>query len=161
MNELLLFAGSVALSFLAWGVVCSQFVWPRLRGLSLAQASKPILLLHSFRFVGAAFVIPGVVSPSLQPGFAVPAAYGDLIAVVLAWVAYLAASSPFQLPALWAFSIWGTTDLLFAFFQGLVGVGIAPSALGAAYFIPTVYVPLLFVTHGMLFRLLVAETAKV
>jgi membrane protein required for beta-lactamase induction len=98
MNELILFAGSVGLSFLAWGVVCARYLWPWLKQRSLAEAVKPLLLLHAFRFVGVAFVVPGVVSPALQSGFAVPAAYGDLVAAVLAWVAYAATPGPMMLP---------------------------------------------------------------
>jgi hypothetical protein len=155
MNELILFAGSVGLSFLAWGVVCARYLWPWLKRRSLAEAVKALLLLHAFRFVGVAFVVPGVVSPALQPGFAVPAAYGDLVAVVLAWVAYAATPGPIMRSALWVFNLWGAADLLFAFYQGLVGVGISPATFGAAFFIPTVYVPVLLITHGLMFWLLV------
>ncbi|TAK91137.1 MAG: hypothetical protein EPO06_06015 [Burkholderiaceae bacterium] len=157
MQELLLFGCSVALSFLAWGVVCSRYVWPPLRRMNLSNAAAPILLLHTFRFVGLAFLVPGVVSPTLQPGFTVPAAYGDLVAVFLAWAAMIALGGSFERVALWIFSLWGTADLLFAFFQGLFGVGIAPSSLGAAFFIPTVVVPLLLITHAMLFALLLRK----
>jgi len=53
----------------------------------------------------------------------------------------------------WALNLWGSADLLYAFYQGLIGVGIEPGQLGAAYFIPTVVVPLLLITHGLVFRL--------
>jgi hypothetical protein len=51
--------------------------------------------LHSFRFVGLAFLVKGVVSPELPAAFAVPAAYGDLIAAVLALLALAALRSGF------------------------------------------------------------------
>ena len=54
----------------------------------------------------------------------------------------------------WVFNLWGSADLLYAFYQGRIGVGIEPGQLGAAYFIPTVVVPLLLITHGLVFRLL-------
>jgi hypothetical protein len=54
----------------------------------------------------------------------------------------------------WVFYLWGITDLLYAFYQGMIGVGIKPGQLGAAFFIPTVLVPMLFVTHVLVFRLL-------
>ena len=54
----------------------------------------------------------------------------------------------------WLFNLWGTADLLYAFYQGLIGVRFNPGQLGAAFFIPTVAVPLLFITHGLIFRLL-------
>ncbi|HEV2680855.1 MAG TPA: hypothetical protein VGV14_10185 [Rhodanobacter sp.] len=160
MNELLLFAGSVALSLLTWSVVCFRHVWPSMKSATLSDAARPILLLHCFRFIGLAFVVPGVVSPSLQASFAVPAAYGDLVAVLLAWAALLALRGPFERLALWVFNLWGTADLLFAFYQGVIGVHIAPSALGAAFFLPTICVPLLLVTHAMLFALLLSKVPR-
>jgi hypothetical protein len=57
---------------------------------------------------------------------------------------------------LWSFNLWGTADLLFAFYQGLIGVGVEPGLLGAMYFVPTVAVPLLIVTHVLAFRMLLA-----
>ena len=55
----------------------------------------------------------------------------------------------------WVFNIVGTVDLLNAFYQAdRFGVGTAPGLQGAAYFIPTVLVPLLLVTHGIVFRAL-------
>jgi hypothetical protein len=50
---------------------------------------------------------------------------------------------------------WGTADLLFAFYQGVFGVRLDPRALGAAFFIPTVVVPALLITHALIFWLLV------
>jgi hypothetical protein len=154
MTSLLLFGISVALSFVAWAAVCRSFLWPHIRSLPLHEAVRPILLLHVFRFVGAAFLIPGVVGPALSLAFAAPAAYGDLVAVGLAWLALMLGRRPIARLALWLFNVWGTLDLLFAFYQGLVGVGIQPSSLGAAYFIPTVLVPLLLCTHVIVFVLL-------
>ncbi|MGA7992270.1 MAG: hypothetical protein WCC53_12595 [Thermoanaerobaculia bacterium] len=159
MNELLLFGSSVALSLAAWAGICRLYLWPRVSGLPLPQAARPILFLHVFRFVGAAFLIPGVAGPTLPSGFSAPAATGDLGAVVLAWAALGAARGPAARPLLWVFNLWGTADLLFAFYQGLAGVGIRPSSLGATYFIPTVFVPLLLCTHVVLFVLLLRRDA--
>ena len=86
--------------------------------------------------------------------FAAPAAYGDLGAVGLAWVALALGCRPTARVALWVFNIWGTLDRLFAFYRGLIAVGIQPSWLGAAYFIPTVLVLLLLCTHLIVFILL-------
>jgi hypothetical protein len=154
MNQQLVFGASVALSFAAWIAVCRVYLWPRIGSLPLHEAARPILLLHTFRFVGAAFLIPGVVGPTLAPEFAAPAAYGDLVAVALAWAAFAARDRPGSRALLWAFSIWGTGDLLFAFYQGLIGVRVQPSSFGAAFFIPTIVVPLLLCTHAVLFMLL-------
>ena len=90
----------------------------------------------------------------MPDAFARPAAYGDLIAAVLALLALAGLRSRLGIGLVWVFNLWGNADLLHAFYQGLIGVGIHPGQLGAAYFIPTAVVPLLFITHGLVFRLL-------
>lgn len=157
MPQLAIFGISVGLSFVAWGIFAGQYLWPALRDLPRVRALRPLLLFHSFRFVGLAFVVPGVVSPNLPDAFARPAAYGDLIAAVLALVALAGLSSKLGLGLVWVFNVWGSADLLYAFYQGLIGVGIRPGQLGAAYFIPTAVVPLLLITHGLVFRLLLSS----
>jgi len=150
-----LFGISVALSFIAWGIVAARYFWPALRNQPRVRALWPLLLLHSFRFIGLAFLVPGVVSPDLPVAFARPAAYGDLVAAVLALLALAALQSRLGTALVWMFNLWGSADLLYAFYQGnRTGVGPAPGLLGAAYFIPTLVVPLLLITHGLVFRLL-------
>jgi hypothetical protein len=78
MDAQLLFAISIVFSFVAWSIVTVEFIWPQLRALPRIQALRPLLILHSFRFIGLAFLVPGVVSPDLPAAFAKPAAYGDL-----------------------------------------------------------------------------------
>ena len=111
-------------------------------------------LLHSFRFIGLAFLVKGVVAPELPAAFAVPAAYGDLIAALLALVALVALRRGFGIPLVWAFNLWGTADLLYAFYQGNAS-GLVPGMLQATYFIPTFIVPLLLITHVLVFLILV------
>ena len=147
------FGTSVALSFVAWGIIAARYLWPALRNQPRARALRPLLLLHSFRFIGLAFLVPGVVSPNLPGAFALPAAYGDLIAAVLALLALAGLQSRLGIVLVWVFNLWGSADLLYAF-VGLVGAEIEPGQLGAAYFVPTVVVPLLLITHGLVFRLL-------
>jgi hypothetical protein len=119
------------------------------------EAVLPILVLHSFRFIGLAFLRPGVVSPQLPMAFARPAAFGDLITAALALTAILTLQSNAGIVFVWAFNLVGTADLLNAFYQGnRTAVGADPGLQGAAYFIPTVLVPLLLITHGLVFRLL-------
>ena len=93
-----LFGISVAFGFIAWGIVAAQYFWPLLRAQARVDALRPILLLHSFRFVGLVFLVKGVVAPELPAAFAVPAAYGDLIAAVLALLALGALRSGFGIP---------------------------------------------------------------
>ncbi len=154
LATLLPFAASVTFGLLAWGAVCVNYIWPWMRELPLHSAVRPILHLHLFRYIGLAFIVPGVVGPNLQAAFAAPAAYGDLIAMALAWVALMTGSGRYSRIAVWAFSVWGISDLLFAFYQGTIGVVIEPASLGAAWFLPTVIVPFLLWTHVLVFAML-------
>jgi hypothetical protein len=151
LATLIPFAASIAFALLAWGAVSLHYLWPRIRELPLHTAVRPILHLHLFRFVGLAFFVPGVVGPNLPPAFAVPAAYGDLVALGLAWMALMMGSGRYARTVIWTFSLWGSADLLFAFYQGIIGVGIDPASLGAAWYIPTLAVPLLLWTHVLVF----------
>ena len=161
MSQLALYGTAIAFSFVAWGLVTAQYIWPELRRWPRAEALRPLLILHSFRFVGLSFLVPGVVSRGLVREFAEPAAYGDLIAAVLALLALMAGlRSRLALALVWLFSLWGTADLLYAFYQGN-RVGLEPGQLGAAYFIVIVLVPLLFITHGLVLRLLLSRDAAV
>ena len=144
---------SIAFSFIAWGIVTARYMWPQLRHRPRAEALRPLLTLHSFRFIGLAFIIPGVVSPHVPPAFAHPAAYGDLIAAILAMLSLLLLPSAAGVAAVWIFSLWGSADLLNAFYQAN-HAGLLAGQLGAMYFIPTVIVPLLLITHGVAFRIL-------
>src|SRR5215472_12163541 len=144
---------SIAFSLIAWGVVTARYIWPELRLRPRVEALRPLLILHSFRFVGLAFLVPGVVSPDLPPAFAHSAAYGDIIAAMLALLALISLPSASSVVIAWIFNLWGFADLLNAFYQAN-HAGLLPGQLGATYFIPTVIVPLLLITHGLAFRIL-------
>ena len=153
-----LFGVSVLFSFIAWGTVVWRYMWPALRNRMRAEALRPILLFHSFRFVGLAFLIPGVVSQGLPQEFARPAAYGDLATALLALLAFAALPGKLGIVLVWAFNSLGTVDLLNAFYEGnRTGLGLDPGLQGAAYFITTLLVPLLLITHGLVFRLLLQK----
>jgi hypothetical protein len=154
MSSGALFGISIVLGFVAWGIVAARYLWPALSRQPRIDALQPLLLLHGFRFIGLAFLVPGVVSPDLPAGFAQPAAFGDLVAAALALLALAALRSRPGVGLVWLFNLWGTADLLYAYYLGRVGVGVEPGHLGSAYFIPTVFVPLLLVTHVLVFRLL-------
>jgi hypothetical protein len=149
------------MSFVAFGLVTKLYIWPRLRVLGRDDALVPLVVPHTFRFIGLSFLVPGVVSPSLPPAYAAPAAYGDLVAALLAVAAAIALSrrAPWATSLAWLFNVWGTADFLFAFYQGLYGARIDASMLGAAFFIPTVAVPPLLIMHGLIFWLLVRPSS--
>jgi hypothetical protein len=165
MPSRVLFGISVVFGLTAWGVVAWQYIWPALRGRSSPENLKPILMLHAFRFLGLAFVVPGVVSSELPATFAQPVAYGDLITAVLALLALAVLRTRGGSAVTWAFNTFGTADLLFAFYLGSrIALPFNPGLLGAGYFIFAAYVPLLLITHGLAFRILlrtkVAEPSR-
>src|SRR5215468_10428770 len=103
-------------SFIAWGTVAACYLWPQLRGRSRADAMRPLLILHSFRFVGLSFLVPGVVSPDLPATWAGPAAYGDIVGALLALMALAGLKSRLGIALVWVFNLWGSADLLYAFY---------------------------------------------
>jgi hypothetical protein len=153
MNPQQIFGLQVLLSFLVYGLVARWYVTPRLASRPLHAALQPLLVLHASRHLGMVFLVPSVVGPALPASFAVPAAYGDLLAGLLALAAIgaLRARSRIALPLTWLFNIIGLLDLINAFYQGLTH----DVQLGPAYFIPTFIVPALVITHVMMFRMLV------
>ncbi|MBS0245562.1 MAG: hypothetical protein JSR61_03000 [Proteobacteria bacterium] len=159
MPPVALFGLSIAFSLLAWGLVTAYAIWPALRERSFADAMRPLLLLHSFRFIGLSFLVPGVVSGDLPVNFTFDAAYGDVLAALLAVAALASLRTRFAIPLLWIFNLWGSADLLNAFYQANAG-GIVFGHLGATFFIPTVLVPFALITHGLMFGLLVRQARR-
>jgi len=101
--------------------------------------------------------VPGVVGPHLPAGFATFAAYGDLATGVLAMLALLAIRTR---PLFWlftvAFNVVGVVDLVGDYYHGVtLNLPALSGELGAAYAIPVLYVPLLMITHGAAFYLMV------
>ena len=145
------------MSFVAFGLVTILYLWPWLRMLEREEAIVLLVLPHTFRFIGLSFLVPGVVSPSLPSAFALPAAYGDLVAAVLAFAAIVAVSrrAAWATLVVWLFNVWGMADFLFAFYQGIFGFQFNAAMLGAAFFIPTAVVPPLMIIHVLIFWLLV------
>lgn len=157
MNPLALFGASILASSVSSALAARLFIWPRLQTAEPNRALTALVAPHMFlRFLGLSFLIPGVVSPLLPAGFAVPAAYGDSVAGILAIVATVALvnRTSWARNSVWLFNIWGAADFLFAFYRG-GRVGIQPGMLGPGFFLVTALVPALLVTHVLIFRLLV------
>jgi hypothetical protein len=158
MNEeaqLVVFILSVAGTFVAFGVLTRLYIWPALRKLPRFEALKILALPHAFRFIGLSFLFPGVVSPELTSVISIPAAWGDFIAAILALlsIAALTWRWSFAIPLVWIFNVWGTIDLLYAYYNGIM-LELEPGLFGAAFYIPTMIVPPLLVTHALIFLIL-------
>jgi hypothetical protein len=143
----LLLPTSIAIGLLTWSLVAKCYLLPWMRAQSLEAALTPLLLLNALRYVGLAFLIPGGTAEALDARVAAPAAWGDLGAAVLALVALLALRQHWSSAGMlvWIFNIFGALDLVNAILQGLRYT--IDGHLGATYFIPAVFVPMLLVAH--------------
>ncbi|HEY2247971.1 MAG TPA: hypothetical protein VGH70_11045 [Bradyrhizobium sp.] len=124
------------------------YILPWLRSMERFDAHRFIATLHSFRFFGLVFIVPGVVG-NLPAGFATGAAYGDFATGVLAM---LALATVRVRPLFWAFvaafNLVGVVDLLVAYYNAIMaGLPAIAGELGATYAIPILYVPILMITH--------------
>jgi hypothetical protein len=138
---------NLILSTLVFYVAARIYLWPKLPELSARTVLVPILLLHSFRHLGLMFLSPGATYPGMPPQFANPAAYGDLLAAVLALAAIAALTGGARIgkALVWIFNLEGTVDLATAIVLGTTNG--ADKFMGAAYWIPSFWVPALLVTH--------------
>lgn len=152
-----IFGIQMILGYVPWLLLLTTYVLPRLRSMDPAQAQRAIAVLHSFRFFGLVFIVPGVVGRDLPASFAAPAAYGDFATGILAMLALLT----FRVrPLFWsfviAFNVVGAADLLINYYHGArVRLPELAGELGATYWIPVLYVPALMITHVLAFYLLV------
>jgi hypothetical protein len=154
MDTQAIFLLQFSLSLVAWSLVVGLLLGPWREKLSRNDMLLWLSLPHIFRHVGLVFLVPGVVDQPLPESFALPAAYGDLTTGLLAMLAVIALRSRWSLalPLVWLFNVVGTIDLATA----LRNVDVAP-LFGAAWYIPTMLVPLLLVTHFQMFKRLLAR----
>ena len=151
------FGGGALLGIVGWFTVFAALVWPKLGRQPRVEQLKTLTAIHFFRYFGTTMLMVGLVTRKLPSGFAYPAAYGDLVSVALAYVAFAGlrrsgAAKPTTF-ALWLFNIVGAADLLLAMVTGPALIR-DPADLGVAYIIPTVYVPLLLTAHFYALKIL-------
>jgi len=149
------FVLSVVGAIVACIVVTRIYVWPALRSMPRHDALRILASPHAFRFLGMNFLVAGFVSPELSSAFASQVGWGDLIAAVLALLAMAALSWrwTFAVPIAWIFNLWGTADLLNAYYKGATQIA-DPGLFGAGIYIPAVFVPILLISHAVAFLLL-------
>ena len=149
------------LGYVAWLLCFRSYLLPGLKSMDLVAAQRAIATLHSFRFFGLVFILPGVVG-SLPAVFAPFAAYWDLATGVLAILALLTVR---MRPVFWlfvvAFNLVGVVDLILDYYHATqVGLPALAGQLGVAYAIPVLYVPVLMITHVVAFYLLLRAQPK-
>ena len=163
MSPEILFPIQLVLGYAAWLLCLGVYVLPRLASMDRIAAHRAIATVHSFRFFGLVFILPGVVGPNLPVDFAGFAAYWDLATGVLAMLALLTVTIR---PVFWlfvvGFNLVGTADLILDYSHAIhVGLPALAGQLGAAYAIPVVYVPVLMITHVAAFYLLLSPQPTV
>ena len=156
------FQTHLVLGYVAWLLAFGTYLWPWLKKMERFEAQRFIATLHSFRFFGLVFIMPGVIG-NLPPGFAGFAAYGDFATGLLAMLALLTARIP---PLFWlfvaAFNVVGVTDLLVDYYHAvMIDLPAMAGQLGATYWIPILYVPILMITHVVALVWLVRPQPKV
>jgi hypothetical protein len=162
MSTETIFQTHLVLGYVAWLLCFVAYIWPRLKAIENFEAQRAIATLHSFRFFGLIFILPGVVSPDLPASFAAFAAYWDFATGVLAM---LALATVRIRPLFWlfvaAFNIVGFVDIILDYYHAVqVGLPAQAGELGAGYAIPIIYVPLLMITHLTAFYLLMRSRSR-
>ena len=162
MSPEIIFSMHLVLGYVAWLLCFGAYIMPRLKSTDMVAAQRAIATLHSFRFFGLVFILPGVVGPNLPASFATFAAYWDMATGVLAIFALLTVRIR---PLFWmfvvAFNLVGAIDLILDYYHAIqVGLPAMAGQLGAAYAIPIIYVPLLMITHVVAFYLMMRPPHK-
>ncbi|MEF0940012.1 hypothetical protein [Rhizobium sp. BR 362] len=162
MSPAIIFQLHLVLGYVPWLLCFGAYIWPRLKSMDQVAAQRAIATLHSFRFFGLVFIVPGVVGPNLPAGFTAPAAYGDFATGLLAMLALMTIKTR---PLFWlftiAFNLAGASDIIIDYYHGSqLDLPALAGQLGATYAIPIIYVPLLMITHIAAFYLLLRSPSQ-
>jgi hypothetical protein len=156
MSTAAVFQIHLVLGYVPWLLCFGAYMWPKLKAMDPIEAHRAIATLHSFRFFGLVFLVPGVIGANLPQDFATFAAYGDFATGLLAMLALLTVRIR---PLFWlfvvAFNVVGIADILIDYYHGnQAGLAALAGELGSTYWITIIYVPLLMITHVTAFYLM-------
>jgi hypothetical protein len=162
MSTETIFQIHLILGYVAWLLCFRAYLLPKLKSMDPVDAHRAIATLHSFRFFGLVFIVPGVVGPNLPASCATFAAYWDFATGVLAILALLTVRIR---PLFWlfvvAFNVVGVVDLILDYYHATkVGLPAMAGQLGSVYAIPVIYVPLLMITHVTAFYFLLRSQLR-
>jgi hypothetical protein len=142
-------------SLSTFGVAAAIYFVPWARKVGFTAAVTPILLVHSLRHIGLIYLLPQVV-PELPPSsFSEPTAWGDVASAGAAFLALLVVRrwNRGARPAVLLFNVIGFADLGYATWTAN-GIQLMSYSIGVAYLLPTIVVPMLLVSHVLVFWLL-------
>lgn len=162
MSPQAIFLMQLVLGYIACLLVFGIYILPKLRVMDRFSAQRVIATIHSFRFFGLVFILPGIVGPRLPVGFAAFAAYGDFATGLLAMMALLTARIR---PLFWsfvvAFNVVGAADIIVDYYHAVrLGLPFVAGQLGVTYVIPIIYVPMLAITHAAAFYWLLRPQSR-
>jgi hypothetical protein len=163
MYPQIIFLLQLVFGYVACLLCFGAYVFPKLKSMDRMDAQRLIATVHSFRFFGLVFILPGIVGSNLPAGFATFSAYWDLATGILAMLALLT----FRIrPLFWlfvlGFNLVGTIDLVVDYYHAIqFGLPALAGQLGATYGIPILYVPALMITHITAFYFLIRPQREV
>lgn len=155
MDILAIFGLQLVLSLILYALLARWYAAPWLANKPIHVALTALIVPHATRHLGLAFLVPGLVAEGLPRSFALQAAYGDLASGLLALVSLVALRRRWglALPIVWLFNTVGALDLINALRQAD-----AVPYLSTTWYVPTFWVPLLLVTHAMIFARLLRHS---
>ena len=156
MNPLGVFALQFLWFLVAWTAIAILFIVPRLRDADPDTALSVWIAPHIFRVLGLGLLVPAL-SPGMPTAFAIPTAVGDTATALLALLSLLALRARWRHARVlvWIFSVFGSADLVLALVQAARLE--AASHLAGQWYVATLGVPLMLVTHGMVLRTLLTR----
>ncbi len=149
-----------ALNVVTFALVVRWFVWPRLVPLDRHTALIPLVAFHWIRTAGMLALLPGMTGEFHRSDWAREIAAGDLLTVVLAWIAVglLRARKRAAIPVVWLFNIVGLVDVANAMRNAVAGA-VPVHAIGAQALVIAFGPPALIVSHVAIFVLLLRRPA--
>src|SRR5260221_12866289 len=140
MSPQIIFQLHLVLGYVAWLLCFGAYFWPRLKAMDRVEAQRAIATLHSFRFFGLVFILPGVIGPNLPASFAAFAAYADLATGLLAMMALLTVKMRrlFWLFVV-AFNLVGAGDIIIDYYHAIqANLPSMAGGVGRPYAIPII-----------------------
>lgn len=148
---------ATSFSLMVFTSIAIWYVYPWVKTQEQLSAFVPLIGIHLFRNVGMMALAPGMAASEVSISIYEQMAYGDLISAALALIAIFIIrnqkSMIVALGAIWVFNIFGFLDVLHAMNLAM-GNGLADLPMGATWLVGVFYVPMLIVSHIMIFYML-------
>ena len=156
MNPMTVSGVQFTLSLIVFWLAAIWWVAPALNKLPLQSALVPLFFVHTLRYLPSTAFAPGQVGADVPAEAMAAIAYGDLLSAILAIVAIVFLHYRLQgaLAVAWGVNIVAGLDWLNALFLAASNQ-LVTHALGGNWYIIHCYVPVLLITHIMIFARLI------